>query len=208
MIFYPKHHTEDIIGDLMSEIKRSIFLSRKPFIRHDALGNPYLYETDMSDNPQKFNEEFLYICSNSYPSYSVDYQMTAMGIMGHGTEDAIVIDSMGGAVGRISIGGVRVGDAVYRSNGFFAREVRKMRSIIQLLDNAYILRIYNATLLDSEGVIREVGNSYFDFFVFLKDIRYVTVAGRPKDMNVTMNLIQRNMLKGFNKYEGGTVPYG
>lgn len=183
----------------MSDPTRSVFISRKPY------KSGYSYPKDATDNG--FHEDFLFVCSEAYPQYSVDYQMTAMGIMGMGTENAIVIDSMGGAVGRLSIGGVRVGDNTYGSNGYFAREIRKMRSIIQLTNNAYMLRIYNATLLDEEGNVRDIGDTFMPFFVYLGDITYTSMAGRPKDLNVGISLTQRNALKGFNKFKEGENPY-
>lgn len=183
----------------MSELTRSVFISRRPY------ETGYVYPKDATDS--KFHNDFLFVCSEAYPQYSVDYQMTAMGIMGMGTENAIVIDSMGGAVGRLSIGGVRVGDNTYGSNGYFAREIRRMRSIIQLTNNAYMLRIYNATLLDDKGHVRDIGDTFMPFFVYIGDVNYASTAGRPKDLNVSISLTQRNAKKGFNKFSEGENPY-
>lgn len=174
---------------------RSIFLSREPLKqRHD-------YTKSLEDDPTEFNKEFLYICSESYPSYSIDYQMTAMGIMGRGTKNAIVIDSMSGAIGRIDISGIRMGDATYGSNKFFMEEILRMRSIIQLKRNAYILRIYNASMINKNGV-KDIGDTYIEFYVYIKDVNLTYTAGKPRILNVSLGLVQRNALKGFSVYSG------
>lgn len=180
----------------MSDLKRSIFLSRQPLDE----------DTDYAKTPEdeNFEKEFLYVCSEAYPSYSVNYMMTSFGMPGQGTENAIVIDSMSGAIGRLNISGIRMGDAEYGSNAFFQKEIRKMRSILQLRNNAYILRIYNASMLDSKGKLKSIGDTYVDFYVFLKGVNCSISAGSPKVMNVGITLVQRNPLKGFNVYSGGT----
>lgn len=174
---------------------RSVFLSRNPLVPG------HIYTKSLEENPSKFNEEFIYICSESYPSYGIDYQMTSMGIMGRGTENAIVIDSMSGAIGRMEISGIRMGDYTYGSNRYFQEEIRRMRSIIQLKSSAYILRIYNASMIDDDG-IKEIGDTYIEFYVYIKDVVSGITAGKPKILDVSLNLVQRNALKGFNVYNG------
>lgn len=177
----------------MSDLKRSIFISRQPLVVNKTYA-----KTPEDDN---FKEQFLYVCSDSYPSYSVNYMMTSFGMPGMGTENAIVIDSMSGAIGRLSVTGIRVGDEIYGSNAFFQTEIRKMRSILQLRNNAYILRIYNASMLDSDGKLKSIGDTFVEFFVFLKGVNCSISAGRPKIMDVGMTLVQRNPLMGFNVYK-------
>ena len=184
----------------MSDLKRSIFLSRQPLVANKK----YAKTPDDTPDDKNFKTEFLYVCSEAYPSYSVNYMMTSFGMPGLGTENAIVIDSMSGAIGRLNVSGIRVGDAEYGSNAFFQKEIRKMRSILQLRNNAYILRIYNASMLDSEGKLKSIGDTYVDFYVFLKGINCSVSAGSPKVMSVGITLVQRNPLMGFNVYSGGT----
>lgn len=171
----------------MSKITKSVFLSLYPFNRSKR-------------NSYNIDEDFLYVCSNCYPSYDVSYGLSTMGIYGQGTEGAIVVDAMTGAVGRVNVSGQRIGDEKYGSNAYFAKEIRRMRSVMQLKENAYVLRIYNSEL-DTIDKCTDIKDSYKDFYVYLKDVSFSVKGGQPKVLDVTLGLIQRNKYQGFNKYD-------
>lgn len=171
----------------MSELNRSVFLSLKPY------DPTKLYKTST------LKEDFLYLCAECLPSYSITYGLSTMGIFGRGTEEAIVIDSMTGPIGRISVSGSRIGDKEYGSNAYFTKKIREMRSIMQLKNNAYILRIYNSRIIDDKGDILEGDDSFHDFYVFLKAVNYSVKGGTPNILNVSISLVQRNRLVGSKK---------
>lgn len=166
----------------MTEVKHSVFLSL------DTAKKDTQYSID----------DFLYVCSDCYPSYAVDYMMSSMTFPKDGPEDAIVIDGMSGAIGRINLSGKRVGSLEYKSNAYFVKQITRMRSIWQLEDNAYILRIYHADIINVDGCIKPENKSFVDHFVFIKDVSYSVKGGMPNVMDISMGLIQRNPNPGFN----------
>lgn len=180
----------------MSEMNRSVFLSLHPL------------QTNKYNDKEYTLNDFLYLCSDCYPTYTIDYLMTTFGFPREDTSKALAIDGMSGAIGRIQISGTRVGSIEFGSNAYFTKEIRRMRTRWQLDECAYILRIYNSILpgpspssdTNKNRSKFETEKSYNDIFVYLKRINYALTGGQPTVMSVDISLVQRAGERGVNVY--------
>ena len=101
---------------------------------------------------------------------------------------------------------------VVYSNKKFIEKLTEMRTKIQMTDNAYILRIYNATqisksIYDAGGDILHTSRENLfgvdavprDTYIYINTIDIGLSVDSPNEIAVSMNLIQRNKLKGYNE---------
>lgn len=97
------------------------------------------------------------------------------------------------------------------SNKMFIEVLTKLRTRIQMMGNAYVLRIYNITQtseymtssLQTLSSFREKGYGVKavpkELYVFLNDFDIGLNMDAPNEVSVSLNLIQRNKLKGYNE---------
>lgn len=93
------------------------------------------------------------------------------------------------------------------SNKKFMEVMNKMRSKIQMSQNAYVLRVYNITQLskktyDTGGeALHNFRNSdkYKEVYVFIDTSEFTTDMSSPNEISVSLGLILRNKLKGYNE---------
>ena len=98
------------------------------------------------------------------------------------------------------------------SNRYFIEKLTAMRTRIQMMDNAYVLRVYNITQV-SETIKKSSLSNLSSFrdegcginavpkelYVFLNDFDISLSMDAPNEVGVTLNLVQRNQLKGYNE---------
>lgn len=167
----------------------------------DVIGNTSKYSVWLSNAEYSSSgNTFMYLCSNPSFGYSVSYNGTTTGILGQDPSKAIFVDPSTGAVGNITISGVRASpgasapdmssnNTTHLTNADFYRKVRQMMTNTQFMQKAYILRMY--------GVDTKNPTQYRELYVYLKDILCSFNTEEPADMTVTIQAIRRNRDKGF-----------
>lgn len=148
--------------------------------------------------------DFINVCSDASVDYDVNYGGTKMGIFGQSTANAIFVDSIGGAVGRISIRGTRVNPILSTdtSNGVpnapsnvqFMDKIKYMIEATQMFQSAYTIRIYNIDMRN-----KNTTNEYRDLYVFLKSADFTFNWTKPSEMDVSLECIRRNKGRGFGR---------
>lgn len=181
----------------------SLYMSRFPV---NDQGKPEV-PNDYEHKEYLTSDGLMYLCSDATVNYEIDYPMTSFVPPTGDPTKAILVDDMAGSIGRISISGDRVGGSDIGSNRWFDNEIEKMISTWQIINNAYLLRLYNmiGTNVESKQAIHENKYvSYMDIYVYIKEFSG-DVGQPPNTMNVSLKLIQRNMLVGLVPSDVNTV---
>ena len=171
------------------------------------------YSVFISDQPyinQFYNNTFTYLCSNASIDYNLNYSGSTTGILGRGPDQAIFVDGSTGAVGNISITGVRcnprtsittanVTDEI--SNAQMYTKMRDMLTQNQWMQGAYILRIYTVDWKDIDTTnaqqVENFKNSYRDLYVHISKFDMEFDWKNTNEVGINMTCIRRNKLKGF-----------
>ena len=152
-------------------------------------------------NPNGTNQ-YMSVCSDASFSYSNQYSGSTTGILGQPTGNAIFVDGSKGAVAELSITGVRANPTTAAQTGLphdtitnvqFYTYVKALMEKTQMLQNAYILRIYNANWTNSE----KYNTDYMDIPIFIKNISVDFDIMSPNEMKVSLTAVKRNLGKGF-----------
>jgi len=165
--------------------------------------------------------------------FNINYGGTIKGIYGKHPRDAIYMDRTGGAVGQISatllryqpqnpddrstqiardrglqVGGVSLNNI---SNYAILEEFVRMRTTIQLRNNAYVLRIYrgfgNAFFKQSGGQSDpripsgNANKGYVQYPIYLTKAEGKFIADRPNEITVTISATMRNPWTGLENIE-------
>lgn len=157
----------------------------------------------------------MYVGSSASLPMNISYNSSVVGILGESPDSAVFVDGTGGAVMRMTISAVRPNiftriatseDPNTCSNKAFIEKLIKMRSSIQMMDNAFVLRIYNLSTLNMKDYSRSI--SYIEakrsgppkeIPVFIESFDISLDMSQPNQISVTLNLILRNKLKGYNE---------
>ena len=114
---------------------------------------------------------------------------------------------------RINLSGIRAQPASPNdsapntySNKAFIEKMLAIRSSIQMMGNAYVLRAYNLTTLnkqDQEATLSRIqalraGNPK-EKYVYVDTFDISLNAERPNEVNVSITFIERNRLVGYNE---------
>lgn len=148
------------------------------------------------------NNQFMAVCSDATFSYNNQYSGSTTGILGQPTSSAIFVDGSKGAIGEINITGVRANPKTSAqtgtpqdniSNARFYSYVKALMEKTQMLQNAYVLRIYNADWTTSQ----KYENTYVDVPIFISNISADFDQMSPNEMRVSLTAVKRNLGKGF-----------
>jgi hypothetical protein len=97
----------------------------------------------------------MYIGSNSSYPQTISYNSSITGVLGQPPDSAIFVDGVGGAVMRVNLSAIRAqpknpidSQPNYYSNKAFIEKMLQIRSSIQMMGNAYVLRAYNLSILN------------------------------------------------------------
>lgn len=94
------------------------------------------------------------------------------------------------------------------SNKKFIETLMDMRKSIQMMDNAYVLYVYNVTQTSQstyEGTLsnleafRDSNDVPKQIYVFINTFDISLESDAPNEVGVSLALIQRNVLKGYNE---------
>ena len=143
-----------------------------------------------------------FFCLGSVQSFS--YTNTSSGsttgIVSRPTNEAIYMDSVQGANGRVSVTTLRIVDDGYKNSGTTYNDgtsnaqaldnLRRMKERPQMQNTAYILRVYNAVLSES-------ATSYRELNVFIERFDYEIELKRPWEININLTFVIRNRGVGF-----------
>lgn len=174
----------------------SVFISTEPYVSSSG------------------NLGLVYLCSDPSFDYSLNYSGTTTGILGQGSEQAIFVDGSAGAVGNISISGVRCnpttsttsaggtgGSFVTKTNGEIYWTMRNMLKKNQMFQGAYVLRIYNVdwSKIDTSNPteVQRFKNAYRDLYVHISKFDMTFDWKTPNEAQISMTCIRRNKTKGF-----------
>lgn len=148
------------------------------------------------------DSNFMFIGNSDSLPYEITYNSTTLGILTQPPSTAVFTDGVGGAVARMNVSATRAittdcsdppsisGDVTNVSCRFMIDAITKMKSKAQMLNNAYVLRIYN--------VFRTPGE-YRELYVYVGDSTFSIELAEPQALSVNINFIQRNKLVGFNQ---------
>lgn len=150
---------------------------------------------------------YVYLGGNSEITYDNQYNAGVVGVYKQPSSEAYFVDSTGGSVSQISISCTRVQPINYDdsstdlaniSNGKFIMLLEEMKQKTQLLQGAYILRMYNTTQNAKTSGIP------YDIPVYIVNFTYKYNLEQPNVINITLKLIKRNYTEGFSL---GTTKY-
>lgn len=94
------------------------------------------------------------------------------------------------------------------SNKKFIETLMEMRTNIQMMDNAYVLYVYNVTqtsqsiyesTLANLEAFRDSNDIPKNIYVFINTFDISLEADAPNEVGVSLSLVQRNVLKGYNE---------
>ena len=92
------------------------------------------------------------------------------------------------------------------SNKAFIEKMLQIRSSIQMMDNAYVLRAYNLTILNKSDDNKTLAQIQAkrqgdpkDKYVYIDTMDFTYNMERPNELNVSIQFIERNKLVGFNE---------
>ena len=150
------------------------------------------------------------MCSNASIDYSLNYSGSTTGILGRGPDQSIFVDGATGAVGNISITGIRCNPQTSMTSANVSAEIsnaqmyRRMRTLLtqnQMFQGAYILRIYNADWSDidttNSQAVENFKNSYRELYVHISKWDMEFDWKNTNEASINMTCIRRNKLKGF-----------
>ena len=169
-----------------------------------------LYLSTVPSNKSQFENSFICLGSVQSFGFTNTFSGSVTGILSRPTNEAIYVDSMQGAYDRLAITTLRITDpsasytagSVSTDNPYldsisgsdlstdaFIRKLIEMRQTVQMKNNAFILRIYNV----------EMGNSnYKSLPVFLDSFTVRLEMDRPFETQFDFNFIIRNEGVGFS----------
>ena len=160
------------------------------------------YSVFISDKPYGSNNiGFIYLCSDASIDYNLNYSSTTTGILGNGPDKSIFVDGNTGAVGNISISGVRCNPTTsttardvpaQMSNAALYTKMREMLTANQMFQGAYILRIYNVDWSDVTAY-----SSYRELYIHIAKFDMDLDWKMMNDANVSLTCYRRNKTKGF-----------
>lgn len=111
----------------------------------------------------------------------------------------------------------------YYSNKKFIEKLMEMRTNIQMMDNAYVLEVYNVSQVHHDArfahgesslsqieEMRKKSSGYYGaglvdasepkrLFVYINTFDFSLDMDNPNQIELSLNLIQRNTLKGYNE---------
>ena len=162
------------------------------------------------------DSNFMFIGSASTLPLTISYTSSTVGVLGQDTSTAVFVDGTAGAVMQIALTSTRVNPSdadddhpnTY-SNKAFIEAIIAMRTAIQMTQNAYVLRMYNLTTMQKSDydnltpleIIEkrtELQISPKSYNVFINSIDITLDIDSPNSIDVSLNLIQRNLLLGYN----------
>lgn len=179
------------------DTKYSLWLSTRPW----------------DDSNPLTDADFMYIGNSSQYPQSISYNSSITGILGQSPDTAIFVDGVGGAVMRINLSAIRPQPKViddtqpnYFSNKAFIEKMLTMRSAIQMMSPAYVLRAYNLTMLNksdenktpAEIQLKRQGDPK-EKYVYMDTFDITYNQERPNEINVSIQFIERNKLVGYNE---------
>ena len=155
----------------------------------------------------------MYIGSNSSYPQTISYNSSITGVLGQPPDSAIFVDGVGGAVMRVNLSAIRAqpknpidSQPNYYSNKAFIEKMLQIRSSIQMMGNAYVLRAYNLSILnksDQNKTLQQIeakrAGDPKDKFVYVDTMEFTYNLERPNEINVSIQFIERNKLVGFNE---------
>ena len=184
-----------------------------PVVVDDPEPQNRVYSVFISNQPYVsplFPNTFTYLCSKATIDYSLNYSGTTTGILGRGPDQSIFVDGSTGAVGNISISGIRCNPQTSQTSVNVSSELsnaqfyNKMRSILtenQWMQGAYIIRIYNADWTDIDTTnsqkVENYKNSYRELYVHISKFDMEFDWKNTNEAAINMTLVRRNKLKGF-----------
>lgn len=165
------------------------------------------------------DSNFMFIGSSSTLPVTISYTSSTVGVLGQPPDTAVFVDGTAGAVMQIAITSTRVNPSDANdsypntySNKAFIEAIVAMRTAIQMTQNAYVLRMYNMTIMKkidydnltpSEIIQKrttlQVSPKSYNVFINSADI--TLDVDNPNSIDVSLNLIQRNLLLGYNTAE-------
>ena len=184
-----------------------------PVVVDDPEPQNRVYSVFISNQPYVsplFPNTFTYLCSKATVDYNLNYSGTTTGILGRGPDQSIFVDGATGAVGNISISGIRCNPQTSQTSVNVSSELsnaqfyNKMRSVLtenQWMQGAYIIRIYNVDWTDIDTTnpqkVENYKNSYRELYVHISKFDMEFDWKNTNEASINMTLIRRNKLKGF-----------
>lgn len=176
---------------------------------NESLRHANTYSVWISTGPASSSNSFIYVGSEATIEYNINYQGTIQGILGEGTGGALFIDGTGGAVGNVRISGAKRanpkttsssnGASDYQawvgvvSNKEFIEITTAMMGQTQMLQNAFILRLYGLTNSD----VRDDSTGYKDLYFFMTSCNTNILFERPNEISVDITGFVRNIKPEF-----------
>lgn len=178
-------------------------MAYSPASSSNPLVKPYrmLYISSIPYDATGHDTSFFCLGSVQSFSYTNTSNGSTTGIVSRPTNEAIYMDSVQGASGRISVTTLRIVDDGYKNNGTTYNDgtsnaqaldkLRRMKELPQMQNNSYILRVYNAVLTESPTSYREVN-------VFIERFDYDLAMERPWEISLNITFVVRNRGVGFS----------
>lgn len=191
---------------LIDPTKHSIWLSAKP--TSNGKGN----DNDDTWSSYKLppDDSFFYLGGENSYSYSNSYNATTTGVYAQGSTGALFVDSGSGSVSNINVSAVRIQpEQPYDptptntqsimdvnlnncSNARLIEVLRNMRGVQQLNQGAYILRLYNSSM------IQGTEDQGYDLPVYLASVTTSVEMDSPNTLKINLSFVRRSPVKNIN----------
>ena len=162
---------------------------------------------------------FIYLCSDATIDYSLNYSGTTTGVLGQGTDMAIFVDGAAGAVGNISISGVRANPNTSITSKIITPSGELQNSLIsnaqlwvvaknmlkenQMFQGAYVLRVYNMDWskinTNDPTAVQAFNDSYKELYVHISKFKVSFDWTGTSDAQVSLTCFRRYKNKGFGE---------
>jgi hypothetical protein len=191
---------------LIDPTKHSIWLSAKP--TSNGKGNDN--DDTWSSYKLPSDDSFFYLGGENSYSYSNSYNATTTGVYAQGSTGALFVDSGSGSVSNINVSAVRIQpDEPYDptpsdtqsimdmnlnncSNARLIEVLRNMRGVQQLNQGAYILRLYNSSM------IQGTEDQGYDLPVYLASVTTSIEMDSPNTLKISLSFVRRSPVKNIN----------
>ena len=191
---------------LIDPTKHSIWLSAKP--TSNGKGNDN--DDTWSSYKLPSDDSFFYLGGENTYSYSNSYNATTTGVYAQGSTGALFVDSGSGSVSNINVSAVRIQpDEPYDptpsdtqsimdmnlnncSNARLIEVLRNMRGVQQLNQGAYILRLYNSSM------IQGTEDQGYDLPVYLASVTTSIEMDSPNTLKISLSFVRRSPVKNIN----------
>ena len=191
---------------LIDPTKHSIWLSAKP--TSNGKGNDN--DDTWSSYKLPSDDSFFYLGGENSYSYSNSYNATTTGVYAQGSTGALFVDSGSGSVSNINVSAVRIQpEQPYDptpsdtqsimdvnlnncSNARLIEVLRNMRGVQQLNQGAYILRLYNSSM------IQGTEDQGYDLPVYLASVTTSVEMDSPNTLKINLSFVRRSPVKNIN----------